>query len=150
MFFLNDFFYKIVKIYKICLHGRLICWCWIAGASTKSPWLALSITWFFWRLYVYAHLCDIILCVIEKFLFGYFILSKYCFVELYHFKLFVLISSVYSEKPLTRSDLVLNSQQWSQQIIGCISHWLPLESSDDHSRNNAEKVKNEKITWQNK
>lgn len=43
--------------------------------------------------------------------------------------------------PLTRSDLILDSDRWSSQIFGKISDWLKLDSSDDACRKNSELVR---------
>lgn len=42
--------------------------------------------------------------------------------------------------PLTRSDLVLNSNSWSSFVVGKISSWINFDSPVERQRMNARKV----------
>jgi len=44
------------------------------------------------------------------------------------------------EEPLTRSDILLNSNDWTTSIIGKISPWLDCDSGSQTIRSNSEKV----------
>ena len=48
---------------------------------------------------------------------------------------------------MTRSDLVLNSQQWGQRVVGKISPWLQLDSPHTAIRRRSEEAFKQEIAW---
>ena len=51
-----------------------------------------------------------------------------------------LIKTAKSDEPFTRSDMLLNSSQWGNIVVGKISSWLQLDSPLEKTRLNARKV----------
>ena len=49
--------------------------------------------------------------------------------------------------PMTRSDLVLDSQQWGQRVVGKISPWLQLDSPHVAIRRRSEEAFRQEIAW---
>jgi hypothetical protein len=43
--------------------------------------------------------------------------------------------------PLTRSDKVLSGSSWSTLVVAKLSPWIDLDSSDETTRKNSEKVR---------
>ena len=50
-------------------------------------------------------------------------------------------------EPMTRSDLLLNSDQWSDQVMGKLSPWLQLDSPHQSLRRRSEEAFKQEITW---
>lgn len=50
-------------------------------------------------------------------------------------------------KPLTRSDLLLSTDQWTCYVVGKTSPWLNLESSDFSFRQISRKTLSEELNW---
>ena len=50
-------------------------------------------------------------------------------------------------EPATRSDLLLNSEQWSEQVVGKLSPWLQLDSPHAHIRRRSEEAFKQEIAW---
>jgi len=49
--------------------------------------------------------------------------------------------------PLTRSDLLLNSGQWNQNVVGKFSEWLNFDSVVEAQRHNARKAFKQEVAW---
>ena len=45
--------------------------------------------------------------------------------------------------PLTRSDMVLSSEDWTSVIVSKLSSWIRLDSEEEIFRKNSEKVRDE-------
>ena len=45
--------------------------------------------------------------------------------------------------PLTRSDMVLSSEEWTSVIVSKLSSWIRLDSEEEICRKNSEKVRDE-------
>eukprot|EP01117_Protostelium_nocturnum_P013830 TRINITY_DN5206_c0_g1_i2.p1 TRINITY_DN5206_c0_g1~~TRINITY_DN5206_c0_g1_i2.p1 ORF type:complete len:626 (+),score=226.31 TRINITY_DN5206_c0_g1_i2:52-1929(+) len=51
------------------------------------------------------------------------------------------------EETFARSDTLLNSSQWSSFIIGKISNWIDLDSVNESTRRNSERVLLQELSW---
>eukprot|EP00873_Tetraselmis_striata_P028240 jgi/Tetstr1/448504/TSEL_035770.t1 len=49
--------------------------------------------------------------------------------------------------PLTRSDLILSSAQWSSQILGSVSSWIDLDAADAEYRLDSEAALKQELAW---
>lgn len=49
--------------------------------------------------------------------------------------------------PPTRSDKLLRSDQWTTSVVGKVSEWIDLDSSDQHVRKNSEKAFVQEVNW---
>ena len=50
-------------------------------------------------------------------------------------------------EPATRSDLLLNSGQWGEQVIGKLSPWMQLDSPHPQIRRRAEETFKQEVAW---
>ena len=49
--------------------------------------------------------------------------------------------------PLPRSDFLLHSTQWSNQVVGRLSSWLAPDSADPQLRNDSEAALRAELSW---
>ena len=49
--------------------------------------------------------------------------------------------------PLPRSDFLLRSTQWSNQVVGRLSTWLAPDSADARLRNDSEAALRAELSW---
>ena len=50
-------------------------------------------------------------------------------------------------EPVTRSDTLLNSGEWTTQIVGEVSPWLQLDSADVGARRRSEVAFKQELAW---
>lgn len=51
------------------------------------------------------------------------------------------------DEPMTRSDLLLNSAQWGDQVLGKLSPWLQLDSPHTSIRRRSEEAFKQEVMW---
>ena len=51
------------------------------------------------------------------------------------------------DEPMTRSDLVVNSNTWNKHIVGKLSPWLQLDSPHAHIRRRSEEAFKQEVAW---
>eukprot|EP01087_Luapelamoeba_hula_P005205 TRINITY_DN15289_c0_g1_i1.p1 TRINITY_DN15289_c0_g1~~TRINITY_DN15289_c0_g1_i1.p1 ORF type:complete len:609 (-),score=84.79 TRINITY_DN15289_c0_g1_i1:32-1858(-) len=55
--------------------------------------------------------------------------------------------AIQRDEPWTRSDLLLNSYQWSSGVVGKISEWINLDSNNEIVRTRGEKAFKQEVAW---
>jgi type II protein arginine methyltransferase len=49
--------------------------------------------------------------------------------------------------PLTRSDMLLSSREWSSSVVGKLSHWTDIDNENRDVRMNAEYIIKKELSW---
>jgi type II protein arginine methyltransferase len=49
--------------------------------------------------------------------------------------------------PVSASDLVLSSSQWSSHIVGKLSEWIDLDAEDEQLRLDSEVTLKQEVAW---
>jgi protein arginine N-methyltransferase 5 len=71
----------------------------------------------------------------------------FCSVPLSHPRARFFETSSKNSMPMTRSDMVLRSQQWTSYVMGRASEWISMDSSDASVRTRSEQTFNAEIAW---